>query len=348
MASINGRAGRATGRTGPGQSTAGAGADRRMAAGFRGATGHPAVPSVRLEPGPPAARLEPDFTLTPPDNGHMAIVEPIQTLIIGRMVGHPELPLVTCIECDSQLPIPTLAIACAVKCGECNTDHVFHNGILSIAPSRAPSAGMVKKTQTVLHVASMEVREVEIKTPTHMMENNSICIECYKELSQVLSCRVSKFSHVGSREIQQNTFPYLPKKVYFPVYVKGRMCEACASTLTPDTKVLNDDATIGIWRTQSGIEVNILMETERNRVYDGQSIKGMTNEIKREHAEPDPVDSWSLMRIDGMDEPIVLSMFATKGTQKVDVAAYNAIFGKRQVNRYGRHVIEPGFNDREK
>ena len=257
----------------------------------------------------------------------------------GAADGQRELPLLECPDCDSWFTVIPRLWHCAAVCVECNTKWEFENGILN--PIYAvPQAKVEVKSFTRLHIASMQIEKVEIKTPR---ENTSECIGCGDTLNG-FSVRVSRFSHVGKRDIVENKYPYLTKTVYFPVYVKGRMCDTCCDTLRPDVKAIgsgNDEKVIGIWRDTDNREVNILIETERNTSLDNQSMKGMNLEIKG-NREPDTRESYKLMRIKGLDEPIVLSFDPKFKTPNggVDARAYNALFGKRQVNRYGRQVFD--------
>ncbi len=257
---------------------------------------------------------------------------------VNPMLGQPELPLAFCIDCDSVIAFIPRLYTCAYTCIECGTKLVFTNG--SLVPFKGIEKPKVaERRQMLLHVATMEITNDVVKT-AKVAENHTHCIDCGEELQSTLSVRVSKFSHVGKRDIKEPTYPYLTKTIYFPVYVKGSLCDTCCSMLTPDSKEIKDKI-IGIWRNASGVEINILIPLEVNETIDGQSMKGMDLDIKA-NREADSKDSFTLLRIDGFDEPVVLA-WDYKGTNKVDAQSYNAMFGKRRVNRYGRHVTEPGI-----
>lgn len=336
-AAQSGQAGQPTGRTAS-RSTL-SGAENGPSVASQATAGQPETAGPKL--------ITNAFTLTPFNPAYVptADTEPINTpnALIGT---HPELPLLECPDCLSQVQFIPRLFNCAYSCVECGSKFIFSNG--SLIENRGvpkPKVEPIGRIETRLNISTMEFTQVEIKKP---QENVSTCLGCGNE-DLAFSVRVSRFSHVGYRDIISKTFPYEPKRVYFPVFVKGRYCELCCATLRSDIKVINegklDEQTIGIWRDAEDREVNILMETERNTTIDTQTIKGMNREIKDNRPEMDR-SNYRLMRIPGLDEPIVLAYGELK--EKADPRAYNALFGKRQVNRYGRHVIEPAFNDREK
>ncbi len=271
-----------------------------------------------------------------------------QTHTDQHSTEHSRDRLFTCPDCDGQFD----TVSNHLDCPFCNTKLAvnFNNGqvysrerIQSYSQTDIHTSGV----RTLLHYATMTETKAPVIKKTAISQ--TVCLDCYTDLQDTLSVRVSKFSHVGKRDIQEKTYPYMFKTLHFPVYIKGRICEGCAKALTPSTKIVNegrlDETTIGIWLNPQGVEIHLLIEIETNRVTDTQSMKSMDREI-REGRDTDSRDSYRLMRIPGFDEPIVLAH--KELNEKVDVQSYNALFGKRQVNRYGRHVIEPNFNDREK